>query len=141
MKNLKSTITIVGLVVGLAAYTLQTPQAAVPGATPITSQSFNAHHTEMDVTLGLGQSAEIPLPVVNRVVRLSIVMSSNQDGEIDFEDVTTLYSINPGFEGVVRFRGSTADNNLFSLAGGSNGSVIITAAEDKSGPVHVTMWY
>jgi hypothetical protein len=140
MKNLKSTIALTGLVVGLAAFTLQTPQAAVPGATPITSQSFNAHHAETDITLGLGQSVAIPLPVVNRVVRLSIVMASNQDGEIDFEDVTTLYSINPGFEGVIRIRGFTG-NNLFDLSAGTNQSIIITAAEDKSGPVHVTMWY
>jgi hypothetical protein len=147
MKTHKTGIVAIPLLVGAIAFLLQCNQTGVSqSGPPLQATSFNAHYAELSFTLGLGEAKAVAMPAVNRAVRIAITMVSNQDGEVAFAELPSVYSVNPGFEGFTIQLGTAYYteanlNNLFGVSGGTNQTFVVRAAEDKSGPVQVSMWY
>lgn len=121
---------------------------------PAPSSPTNAHITELDVTLGAGQTTNsFALPLLDRTIRLSCTFKGT-DGEIIFGEVTCLsksatneFLIQSGdvfSAGTYHLPLVKADGNQPGLIigpGTTRGTVKLEKLHPAAGKLHVTFWH
>jgi hypothetical protein len=170
MKHVKPiTTTIAALSLAAVAFVLHPQQGISEPALPPQGHSFNGHYAETDLMIGAALTDDdgihpgmqsLPLPILNRTIRLSLTFTGT-DGEVCFGEVVAYYKSAAGvcgFQDVVNGSavsggagfsllntlpdgsspGSAAGINLFTAP---DGKIAVSNYHSAGGSIHVAFWY
>jgi len=166
MKHLTSTLTVGLLAVALLALVLQGQEGASQPSLPSQAGSFNAHYSELELTMGPVvrdeegnnlSSQSFQLPVANRPVRISTTFTS-ADGALCAGEVIACHKSSTGECGFQVAQqeivyGLGVNFHLYevpaqettpvgiSLIGGTGGTFTVENVHTNGGTVRLAFWY